>query len=223
MSRELIHLMSFLLVLVVAGTASADQWEITIPDASFEDHVLAKSASLDIADAGYTGAWKSHSGGAWIDYLYWAANGWPEDLPAHSGNNKAYADLDIYQILDETYIEGGTYTLKAWVGQPWAGYASGWRLYFTSEDHEDELIEASGTAGLSWEQVSLEYTATAADAGKKIGIKMWCNEEVSFDDVTLSYDGPAGNLRATNPTPADGAVLGETWASLGWSAAYSAV
>ncbi|MHC4361544.1 MAG: hypothetical protein ACYSTZ_01855, partial [Planctomycetota bacterium] len=223
MSKELICLMSFVLVVAVTGTASADQWEITVPDASFEDHVLAESGYIEIADTGYTGAWKHHSGTAWIDYEYWAANGWPEDLPAHSGNNKAYADLEyIYQILDETYIEGGTYTLKVWVGQPWTGYASGWRLYFTGEDYEDNLIEASGAAGLVWEQVSLVYTATAADAGKTIGIKMWGNEEVSFDDVTLSYDGPAGNLRATNPTPADGTPLEATWATLGWNAADSA-
>jgi len=215
--------MSFVSVLAVMGTASADQWEITVPDAGFEDHVLANSGTIDVAD-GYTGAWKSLSGNAWIDYLYWAANGWPEDLPAHSGNNKAYPFLDyIYQILDETYIEGGTYTLKVWVGQPWVGYASGWRLYFTSEDYEDNLIEASDTAGLVWEQISLTYTATAADAGKRIGIKMWSNEEVSFDDVTLSYDGPAGNLRATNSTPADGALLEDTWVSLSWNAAASAV
>jgi len=147
--------MSFVLVLAVTGTSSADQWAITVPDASFEDHVLAESGHIDIADAGCTGAWKSHSGGAWLDYGYWVANGWPEDLPAHSANNKAYANLEyIYQILDATLIEGGTYTLKVWVGQPWVGYASGWQLYFTSEDHEDNLIETSGTAGLSWEQVS---------------------------------------------------------------------
>jgi len=224
MSKELICLMSFVLVLALTGTASADQWEITVPDAGFEDHVLAESASLDIADAGYTGAWESHSGNAWIDYLYWAANGWPEDLPAHGGNNKAYPFLDyVYQILDETYIEGGTYTLKAWIAQPWVGYASGWRLYLTGDDYEDDLIEVSGTAGLAWEQISLTYTATAADAGKRIGIKMWSNEEVSFDDVTLSYDGPAGNQRAVNPTPADGALLEATWVTLAWNAAYSAV
>ncbi len=40
MSRELTHLMSFVLLLAVAGTTSADQWEITVPDAGFDDHVL---------------------------------------------------------------------------------------------------------------------------------------------------------------------------------------
>ena len=41
MYRELIYLISSVLVLAVAGTASADQWEITIPDAGFDDHVLS--------------------------------------------------------------------------------------------------------------------------------------------------------------------------------------
>jgi len=161
---------------------------IAVPDASFEDYVLAEGGYIDIADAGYTGAWESHSVDAWIDYGYWRADGWPEDLYAHSGNNKAYSYSDhIYQILDETFIEGQTYTLKVWAGQPWEGDASGWRLYFTAEDHTEELIEASGAAGLSWGQISLSYTATAADAGKKIGIKIWSDAEVAFDDVTLFH------------------------------------
>ena len=159
---------------------------ITVPDASFEDHVLAEGGYVDIADAGYTGAWSCAAGDSWVDYGYWRADGYPEDLYGHSGNNKAYAYEDyIYQILDETFTADVTYTLSVWVGQPWGGYASGWSLYFTGEDYTNNLIETSGTAGLSWGQVSLDYTATAADAGNRIGIKMWSNEEVAFDDVGL--------------------------------------
>ncbi|UCG47627.1 MAG: hypothetical protein JSU94_19345 [Phycisphaerales bacterium] len=176
-----------LAVFLPVSSAKAVQQEITVPDASFEDHVLAEGGYVDIGTAGYTGAWESVSGDAWVDYGYWRADGWPEDLYAHSGNNKAYPYEDyIYQILDETFIEGGTYTLSVWAGQPWVGYASDWRLYLTTEDYTNELIETSGTAGLDWEQISLEYTATAAAHGKKIGIKIWSNEEVSFDDVTLT-------------------------------------
>lgn len=159
---------------------------ITVPDASFDNYVLTEGAYIDVNDPGYTGPWVCDSNNSWIDYGYWRADGYPEDLYAHSGNNKAYAYEDyLYQILDSTFIEGQTYTLQAWVGQPWVGYASGWRLYLTDNDYTNNLIEASGTAGLDWEQISLAYTATAADAGKKIGIKMWSNEEVSIDDVTL--------------------------------------
>jgi hypothetical protein len=161
---------------------------ITVPDAGFDDHVLNNVGDwIDIADISYTGAWESHSGDAWIDYGYWRADGYPEDLYALSGNNKAYGYEDyIYQILDETFIEGETYTLSVWAGQPWDG-ARGWRLYFTGEDYTVNLIEANGSAAYSWEQVSLTYTATAADAGKKIGIKMWGDSEVAFEDVTLFH------------------------------------
>ena len=116
-------------------------------------------------------------------------------MPPLSGNNKAYGgeeeqeeDDYIYQILDETFIEGGTYTLSVWTGLAWSGYADGWWLYFTGEDYTNNLIEASGSAPVgSWQQVSLVYTATAADAGKKIGIKMKGGIYVTFEDVTLSY------------------------------------
>ena len=70
MSKKLIHLISFVLVLAVTATTLADQWEVTVPDASFEDHVLGVGGYIDIAYAGYTGAWKSHSGAAWLGYDY---------------------------------------------------------------------------------------------------------------------------------------------------------
>jgi hypothetical protein len=176
-------------------SASAGAAGITVPDASFDDHVLAEGGYVDIADGGYTGAWSCDAGDSWVDYGYWRADGYPEDLYAHSGNNKAYAYEDyIYQILDETYVEGLTYTLSAWVGQPWEGYASGWWLYLTGEDYTDELSEASGEAPLDWQQVSVSFTATAADAGNRIGIKMWGDSEVAFDDVTLDAIPEPGTL-----------------------------
>ena len=114
-------------------------------------------------------------------------------MPALSGNNKAYGNDGgsedyIYQILDETFIEGKTYTLSVWVGQAWDGYENGWGLYFTGEDYTNNLIEASGEAPVgSWQQVSLEYTATAADAGNRIGIKMQAATYVTLEDVTLFH------------------------------------
>ena len=196
MCRKLICLASFVLVLAVMGTASADQRTITVPDAGFDDHVLNNVGDwLYIGDSSYTGAWKSlfTENGAWIDYDYYAADG---DLPALSGNNKAYgtysAEDYIYQILDETFIEGATYTLSVWTGLAWSGYDDYWSLYFTGEDYTNNLIETSGSAPVGyWQQVSLVYTATAADAGKKIGIKMKGAQYVTFEDVTLSYDAGA--------------------------------
>jgi hypothetical protein len=208
--------------------ASADDQLITVPDAGFDDHVLNSMGDyVYIGDSIYTGAWKNDYGpgdGAWIDYRYWDG-----DLPARSGNFKAYpSDAEtfdyIYQILDETFVEGATYTLSVWVGNAWPGegYADGWGLYFTGEDYKTNLAEAHGLAlSGDWEQISLVYTATAADAGKRIGIKMSGQEGESyivFDDVTL-YGPP----KARDPVPADGAMIMNTWVSLAWTPANFAV
>jgi len=208
--------MSFVLVLAVTGTATPDQWPITVPDAGFDDHILNNVGDyIDIADAGYTGAWECHSGDAWIDYGYYANDPEGPDLPALSGNNKAYGYEDyIYQILDETFIEGETYTLSVWVGLAWSGYDDSWSLYFTGDDYTDELISIAGNGPVGeWGQANLVYTATAADAGKKIGIKMKGAEYITFEDVTLSYDyDPA---IATNRTPAGDDVCRDP--VLGWT------
>ena len=134
----------------------------------------------------------------------------------------------IYQILDKTFNEGGTYTLSVWAGNAWPGegYDDGWSLYFTGEDHKINLIDANGLALLGdWEQVSLVYTATAADDGKKIGIKMSGGQGesyIAFEDVTLWYDGPRYQ-KAMNPIPADGAINQPDKTSLKWTAGETAV
>jgi len=189
------------------------------PDAGFEDHVLSNTGDWIYLAESSKSAWNSvsGSGGAWIGWDYYGV--WP----AFNGNNKVYGDYEIgidyiYQILDEKFVEGETYTLSVWVGAGWSGYDDGWWLYFTGEDYTDELIETSGSAPLfSWEQVSLEYTATAADDGNRIGIKLRGDAWVTFDDVTLY--GPA---RSRNPLPADGALVTNIWANLSWTPAIFA-
>jgi len=202
MSKKLIYLMSFVLVLALTGTASADHI-ITVPDAGFDDHVLNNVGDyVYVGNSSYAGPWQSAGGDAWIDYGYWVGD---VDLPALSGNNKLYPWEEVedytYQILDETFIEGATYTLSVWLGLAWSGYDDYWSIYFTGENYKNNLTEASGSAPVgSWGQVSLVYTATAADAGKKIGIKMTGAIYVTFEDVTLSYDDP---VLAANPNPAN--------------------
>jgi hypothetical protein len=217
MNKSLIFItIAFVIVLSLPfSSAMANQRDIFVPDAGFEDHVLNDEVDwFYIADDIIT-AWKSvaGTGGAWVGWNYYGV--WL----AHSGNNKVYGyyetDNDyIYQILDETFIEGKTYTLSVWVGLGWSGYDDGWWLYFTGEDYTDELTQESGsTPVFSWKQVSCVYTATAADHGKKIGIKLQGDAWVTFDDVTLSYGPP----KARNPEPADGALVMDTWANLSWS------
>ena len=231
MKRSLIYvIVGFVTVvyLPVWPVSANDQQQITVPDAGFDDHVLNNVGEyVYIGDPSYTGAWKNDYGpgdGAWIDYNYW-----DDDMPALSDKFKAYPSdgtvFDyIYQILDDTFIEGATYTLSVWVGNAWPaeGYADGWGLYFTGEDYKINLAEAHGLAlSGDWEQISLEYTATAADAGKRIGIKMSGEEGesyIAFEDVTL-YGPP----KTRDPVPADGAMITDTWVNLSWTPTSFAV
>ncbi|MCP4449900.1 MAG: hypothetical protein GY809_00445, partial [Planctomycetes bacterium] len=180
--------------LALATLAQAELF-ITVPDAGFDDHVLpvrgyAYIGEGDYAgDGDYTGPWQSAGGDAWIDHRYYVAIG---DFLAVSANNKLYgfenAEDDVYQILEETFIEGATYRLSAQTGSAWSGYADGWWLYFTGQENTSHLAEASGNGPVgAWKQVSLVYTATADDAGHRIGIKLKGDAWVTFDDVTLSY------------------------------------
>jgi len=195
MNKSLIYsTVGFVIVVcLLIWPASADDQLITVPDAGFDDHVLAEGDWVYIGDgpyaetSDYTGPWQSAGGDAYIDNGYWAAD---VDLPALSGNNKLYGFEEIedyvYQILDEKFVEGVTYTLSVWVGLAWEGYDDFWSLYFTGEDYTDELAEISGNGPVGeWGQATLVYTATAADAGNRIGIKMKGAAYVTFEDVTL--------------------------------------
>jgi hypothetical protein len=206
--------------------ASADDQLITIPDAGFDDHVLAVGDWVYIGEgpyaesSDYSGTWQSAGGDAYIDNGYWAAD---VDLPALSGNNKLYGYEEredyIYQILDEKFVEGETYTLSVWVGLAWEGYDDFWSLYFTGEDYTDELAEISGNGPVGeWGQATLVYAATAADAGNRIGIKMKGAAYVTFEDVSL-YGPP----KTRDPVPADGAMIMDTWVNLSWTPANFAV
>ena len=111
---------------LMVSPAKADQQAITVPDAGFDDHVLAAGDWVYIGEgpyaetSDYIGPWQSAGGDAYIDNGYWAAD---VDLPALSGNNKLYGYEEvedyIYQILDETFVQGVTYTLSVWVGEAW--------------------------------------------------------------------------------------------------------
>jgi hypothetical protein len=54
------------------------------------------------------------------------------------------------------------------------------------------------SGGFAWTQISMSYTATAADDGKKIGLAFWGRNRVAFDDVALS----------SVPEPATALLLG---------------
>ncbi|MHC4203190.1 MAG: hypothetical protein ACYSTT_00955 [Planctomycetota bacterium] len=217
----------FTVVCLPIQPASADDQQlITVPDAGFDDHVLAAGDWVYIGDGpyaetrDYTGPWQSDGGDSWIDYGYYAAD---DDLPALSGNNKLYGGEEVegsvYQILDEKYVEGATYTLIVSVGIAWEDYDNNWSIYFTTNDYTDELASISGNGPIGeWGQATLVHTATAADAGKRIGIKMKGDFYVNFEDVTLY-----GHPKTRDPVPANGAMIMDTWVSLAWTPASFAV
>ncbi len=137
MSKKLIYLMSFVLLLAVTGTALADK-DIFVGDAGFDDQVLPGPGSgytyIGEGNWGgetldYPGPWQSAGGDAWIQNHYEA-----DGLQSLSGDNFLYAaevrvEDYIYQILDETFIAGSTYTLSVWVGQAWSSDGTSWALY----------------------------------------------------------------------------------------------
>ncbi|MHC4537729.1 MAG: hypothetical protein ACYS6K_27675, partial [Planctomycetota bacterium] len=217
MSKKLLYLMSFVLVLAVTGTASADPWYINVPDPGFEDHVLTNIYDyVYLSSESYTGAWESeYTGyGAWIGWDYWG----PGDWPPYMGTSQLFTQEDaadkVYQILDEIYVEGATYTFSAWVSIGWSGYGNNYTLNLTDENYQNDLTVSSGklNPASKWLHKSLSYTATADDDGKKIGIKMFGDFYVTFDEITLLYDGPG----LTNLSPANGAVDVSVETNLTW-------
>ena len=227
MLKKTVLLVSLMLALGFAGSARADV-DIIIPDAGFDDQVLPAGGYTYIGDGDYAGnldypgPWQSSGGDAWIDNGYYVADG---DLPAVTGDNKLYgyenAEDYVYQILEETFIAGAVYTLSVYEGSAWDGYDDGWWLYFTGEDYTNNLAEASGNGPVgSWQQVSLVYTATAADEGKQIGIKMKGDAWVTFDDFALSYKIP---YIASSPIPASERPDVSRDAVLAWSPGINAV
>ncbi len=228
MWNKVLLFVSLAMALSLAGPVSADE-EIMIPDAGFDDQVLSVGGytyvgegPYDDEDSDYPGPWQSSGGDAWIDHSYYAGDG---DLPAASGDNKVYGyeenEDSVYQILGETWIEGATYTLSCYEGSAWSDYDDGWWLYFTGEDYDQNLAEASGNGPVGeWQQVSLVYTATGADAGNKIGIKMKGDPWVTFDSFTLTYKMP---LTASGPSPANEGPDVSRDSALTWSPGITAV
>jgi len=183
---------------ILSADNVADPVAILVPDGGFDDQVLGAGGYTYIGDGDwpgeldYPGPWQSAGGDAWIDNHYYRGD---DDLLAVSGDNKVYGNDGVedavYQILDDTFVEGATYTLSMWTGSAWADYDDAWSLSFIGED-TNSIAEATGNGPVgSWEQVSVVYTATAADAGNKIGIKFAGDHWVTFDEVTLSVVDPA--------------------------------
>jgi dockerin type I repeat protein/PEP-CTERM motif-containing protein len=92
------------------------------------------------------------------------------------------ASYDNNSLVRVTFHQDGT--LNA--GDP-HGVGTGTKgvLPFTGFNRND---------GSAWTQVGLTYTATAADAGKHIGLAFWANELGAVDDIGLTSTSPGGIL-----------------------------
>lgn len=172
--------------LICAGTTLA----IDVPDGDFDSTAVADGGWGYIKDIGSAWTGWYYSGDPWVGNNYSYA-GYSYPGMGHSG--ASWVDLNagyISQALTgETYVEGTTYELSTWINTTAEG--QGLYLYFLVGDWDAELAygyhDVAVEADLSsWSQYSFEYTATAEDAGKTIGIALYGRGETYADTIALT-------------------------------------
>ena len=203
MSKKLIYLISFVLVLAVTGTASADQWDITVLNGGFEDPVLGEDDWTWLDVPGWT--WVGGEGpGIWHVTL---SDFDPVVVP--EGQNVLYTENavgdagGVAQVLTETFAANMDYTLTVEVGNSNYYYFSGYSVQLLAggvviaEDNDTLWPEYS-----KWATSTVEYTYNPADValvGQPLEIRLLTLAldkdnppagevvGVEFDNVTLSY------------------------------------
>jgi len=233
MSKKLIYLMSFALVLAVTGTALADQI-IPVPNAGFEDPVLAEDDWTWLDVPGWT--WVGGEGpGIWR-----VTNADFDPVVAPEGQNVLYTENavgdagGVAQVLTETFAANTDYTLTVEVGNSNCYYNAGYSVQLLAggvviaEDNDTLWPEH-----YKWATSTVEYTYDPADAalvGQPLEIRLLnlaldkdnppAGEVVGveFDNVTLSYLMP----NAGAPSPANGAESVLIGTTLSWSAGDTA-
>ena len=234
MSKKLIYLMSFVLVLVVTGTATPDQRTITIVNPGFEDPVLAED--------GYT----------WLDVPGWTQVGgegpgiWHvtsadfDPVVAPEGQNVLYTENavgdagGVAQVLTETFAADTDYTLTVEVGNSYYYYNGGYSVQLLAG--ETVIAEDNDTLWpdyKAWATSTVQYTYDSSHAdlvGQPLEIRLLnlaldkdsppadTAVGVEFDNVTLSYDagaepgvtipvGPNGDIAAANELAQPGDII----------------
>ena len=234
MCKKLIYLMSFVLVLSVTGTASADQLAITVLNAGFEDPVLG--------DDGWT----------WLDTPGWAQVGgegagvWNvtigdfDPVIAPEGQNVVYTENaptgvanGVAQILTDTFAANTDYMLTAEVGNSWEYYYAGYSVQLLAGG--TVIVEDNDTLWPDyrmWATSTVVYTYDPADSalvGQPLEIRLLNlgldkdnppgnTVGVEFDNVTLSYVAgaepgvtipvdPNGDIAAANATAVAGDII----------------
>ena len=214
MKMKLLFLL-FMTVGLMVGSATA--MDIPVPNASFEESDIPDGSWEYVNDASLP--WicsASGSGSSWTARNYVQGYGYPQvghDGPTYTEMNGDY----VYQTLTAKYVEGIEYTLSVWCATHFGStgeiygyftdgvdfteasalYNSGAQVVPTSPDN--------GPLSHIWYQYVFNYTATAADAGKNIGIMFWGGGDTNMDDVVLSDSTTLPYPPARNPSPDDGA------------------
>jgi len=164
-----ILLMSLAASLAFVASASA---EITIGDPSFENHNPPGTNTALVFP------WTSENDGAFGWVSTEGRNGF-HNIP-DGVNAASTSDDHMWQDLVDTYVEGEIYMLTALAssrGSDAQGGLDAWEIaladssgtYLASTAGEFDLI-ASDVGPEAWQQISVTYTATAADAGDPIRI-----------------------------------------------------
>ncbi len=186
-----------LLLLAAVGLMTGSAMALVVPDGDFESIPLPDNSWEPIAiHTGINTPWvNTYSGGyAWILNNYYSGGAYPSTgLSGAQWVNIGYSY--IHQSLTDTYVGGETYELSIWATTIYPSEQL-W-LFLTDGTSNDGLNGAAQLAVFGpiavtqqgdpdiWEQHSAQYTATAVDAGKNIGIALWGSWLAFVDDVTL--------------------------------------
>lgn len=201
-----------LIILVVGVVCVGSAVAIDVPGGTLDEYNVGGPGGWKyVKDIGGDWTATTYSGNPWIGNTY--GNGYP--VLGHTGAQ--FVDLNagyIHQALpDETYQAGVTYELSAWVTTTSSG--QGLYLYFLdgndlfnplSTGYFDVVVEPSLS---DWSKYSHQYTATAADDGRTMGIGLYGRSDTYADTVTLVIDPGSVGFPVITSDPED-VVIDET-------------
>ncbi len=197
----------YIVVMIVLAVSAVSTAAVTVDNSGFED--------AGIAAGGYSYSytpWESLNEGG--GYTPWLSNGY---YSPEMGTTIMYTTGDnVYQALTETFVEGTTYEFSMTVGLGHGGSSDNWTLYFYNGDavisSVSDLTAAtlastggvlpSSPDGSSGTAKTVSYTATAADAGKKIGIGFNGDYYTQFDNAIITDTPGVVTPKASVPNPA---------------------
>lgn len=160
---------------------------ITIVNPSFETPNIGNNSFLYTGEGPNSATWRGSG---------WTTSGPGSYLTGVGGaqqGNQAMAS-PTWQTLNDTFVEGAVYTLSGYFGARFGnGALGGMYLYhdeqnfYVSGGQIREYLDGEMATGVlnTWTPFSFEYTATAADAGKNIGIMLYGE---FWDNISLTVE-----------------------------------